>query len=99
MKFIFVFLFIVAIGVTILMIKSQNSDKIKNNGAQTTGKVIEVFNRGKLPYCKYTYTVEGIKYTKKQNLPKHLVKKVLNKNYTVLYELNNPKNSMLKYNK
>ncbi len=99
MKFIFVFLGIVALVISILIIKSNNKAKIDNNGAETKGIVIEVFNRGKLPFCKFQYEVNGKLHTKKQELPKHLVKKVLNNTYTVKYEISNPQNALISFSK
>lgn len=99
MKTAFIVLFVFAICIGILTIKSKNSDKIKDNGAQTPGIVTEIIQRGKLPFCKYTYTVSGVKYTKKQELPKYLVRSALHKEYTVHYEISNPKNAILKFSK
>lgn len=95
MKFFFIFIFIAALAIGILILKNKNSAKIKNNGAETTGKVTEIIQRGKLPFCRFTYMVNGVTYKKKQDIPKHLVKKVLNNTYKVKYQIGNPQNSIL----
>ncbi len=95
MKFLFVFLFIVIVSIALLVIKSKNSDELKKSGKETTGLVVEVFSRGKLPFCKFSYTVHGKQYIKKQDIQKHRVPKILNKTYTVIYEADHPENALI----
>ena len=96
MKFIFVFLAIVIISIAILVVKSKNSDQLEKSGKETTGFVVEVFSRGKLPFCKFSYTVDGDNYIKKQDIPHHLKNKIIHKTYIVKYDVENPNTAIIK---
>ena len=95
-KIIFPFI-IVCLVIIAFVIKLNYKEKIMENAATTTGKVMNEFQRGKLPYCEFTYTVNDIIYNKKQEVPMHLKNKVTDSIYTVLYDANNPKNAMIKF--
>ncbi|ANW95287.1 hypothetical protein AXE80_02840 [Wenyingzhuangia fucanilytica] len=95
-KLIFPFI-IVAVVVLAFVIKLNYKEKVLNDAETTNGKVLREFQRGKLPYCEFTYTVDSVEYHKKQEVPMHLKNKVLDSTYTVYYDIDNPKNAILKF--
>ncbi len=97
MKFAIVFFLIVVLAITILVIKSNNGASLEKNGIETIGTVTKVFSRGKLPFCKFTYIVDGINYTKKQDIAHHLKNKIINNSYLVKYDASNPENAIIKF--
>ncbi|MGY6650468.1 hypothetical protein [Wenyingzhuangia sp. IMCC45574] len=97
MKMIAIIVLVILFAAVMFFFKKGNTTSIKNNQATTTGVVIEVFNRGKLPFCTFKYSVDNITYTKKQELQKQASKHVLNKTFQVLYEKGNPNNAILKF--
>jgi len=97
MKFFFIFILCIASAIIVIAIKNNNTGKLKTNGSTTTGVVTDVFFRGKMPYCKFSYQVDGVDLVKKQFVQKHLVSKILNNTYTVIYQTNNPKNAIIKF--
>lgn len=93
----FIFIFCIATAIVVIVVKNNNTAKLKTDGSKTTGIVTEVFYRGKLPYCKFSYQVDSVLFIKKQFVQKHLVSKILNNKYTVTYEINNPKNAVISF--
>ena len=93
-KIIFPIVIVLIFSVSVI-IKIMNKKHILENAVQTEGTVIEEFDRGKLPYCKYSYSIGNIKYTKTQEVPKQLKNKILNKQFTVTYQADKPKEAFI----
>lgn len=98
MKFAFVLFAIITLALSLFLLQKTKSNKIAKNKATTTGKVVKIFYRGKLPFCEYKYQVNGVTYLQKQKISKNNSKKILNNSYTVFYEKGNPKNAFIKFN-
>lgn len=93
-KFIFPIAVILIFAVSVV-VKISNKKHFLENSIETTGKVIEEFQKGKLPYCTYTYTVEEVDYTKDQEVPKNLANKVKDREFTVVYQADKPNESYI----
>lgn len=92
-------IFIVIIfSISMFLFKKRNKTKITNNQSTTTGIVVKVFNRGKLPFCKFEYKINETSYFKIQAIPKSYQKEILHQSYQVIYESNNPKNAIIQFN-
>ncbi|NJB82569.1 hypothetical protein [Wenyingzhuangia aestuarii] len=96
-KLLFIFIFCIATAVTIMMVQNKNKSSIKNNGAETVGTVTDIMYRGKIPFCKFSYQVDGVTYSKRQFVQKHLISKIANKKFIVTYEVGNPKNVIIQF--
>lgn len=95
-KLIFSVVFI-GLLVIAIVIKVNYQKAVMENALTTTGKITRSIQRGKLPYCEFTYSVNNIEYRKKQEVPKHLKDKILNKTFTVYYNADNPKQAIIKF--
>ncbi|MGY5356006.1 hypothetical protein [Wenyingzhuangia sp. IMCC45467] len=93
-KFIFPIAIIIIFAISVV-VKISNKKHFLENSVETTGKVIEEFQRGKLPYCTYTYSVNSVDYKKDQEVPKQMVNKVKNKEFTVVYQADKPNESYI----
>lgn len=95
MKIIFIIALVAIFATLVLFLKNKEQSKIMGDQGTTTGIVLAVFHRGKLPFCKFQYTVESKNYTKTQEIQKTATDKILNQSYTVLYEKSNPSNAII----
>lgn len=93
-KFIFPVAVLVIFAISVV-IKISNKKHFLENSVETTGKVIKEFDKSKLPYCTYTYSVDNVDYKKDQEVPKNLKNKVKNLEFKVVYQADKPKESYI----
>ena len=97
MSKLFFFLLVICIIAIVFIVKRNNDKSIMENSATTKGQITKVFQRGKLPYCSFTYSVNNITYNKQQSVPKNLKNKIKGNFYTVYYHVKNPQKSILRF--
>lgn len=93
-KFIFPIAVILVFAVSVF-IKISNKKHFLENSMETIGKVTKEFKRGKLPYCTFTYSVNDVDYNKDQEVPKILENKIINQEFTVVYQSDKPKEAYI----
>ncbi|MDB4297193.1 hypothetical protein N9901_00400 [Flavobacteriaceae bacterium] len=86
---------VIIIAIVAYNLQSNKQTKALKSGLTTTGTVTEIFYRGKLPYCKFSYQVNGKTYKSNQSIPKNTKKSIVGKSYTVNYEEANNNNAVI----